>query len=210
MSLAGFWLIASAVSSAIVVVDLVGRGGQKMWIMDVVWPVTALWAGPFGAWAYFRYGRGSARDQPFPVVAGKATTHCGAGCTLGDLLGAAAVALVPFAIAGEEIFAEWIYAFVAAYAIGIVFQYFTIRPMRRLSRRDGVIAAIKADSASLVAWQLGMYGWMAIARFAILGHPFDKASALYWTMMQIAMFAGFATSYPVNVLLLRHGLKEAM
>jgi Domain of unknown function (DUF4396) len=29
-------------------------------------------------------------------------------------------------------------------------------------------------------------------------------------MMQVAMFFGFATSYPVNWLLLKRGVKEAM
>jgi hypothetical protein len=53
-----------------------------------------------------------------------------------------------------------------AYAFGIVFQYFTISPMRGLSFRQGLIAAIKADTPSLTAWQLGMYGFMAIAYFS--------------------------------------------
>jgi hypothetical protein len=51
---------------------------------------------------------------------------------------------------------------------------------------------------------------MAVARFAILGHPFQKSSPVFWVMMQVAMLAGFLTSYPVNVVLLRHGLKERM
>ena len=82
--------------------------------------------------------------------------------------------------------------------------------MRHLSPKQGLIAALKADALSLIAWQVGMYGWMAVARFAILGHPFQKSSPVFWVMMQVAMLAGFFTSYPINVVLLRRGLKERM
>lgn len=36
----------------ILLVDLFGHP-QKMWIMDVVWPITALYSGPLGLWFYF-------------------------------------------------------------------------------------------------------------------------------------------------------------
>jgi hypothetical protein len=101
-----------------------------------------------------------------------------------------------------------------AYAFGIVFQYFTIAPMRGLSFGQGIVAAIKADTLSLTAWQIGMYGFMAIADFAIfragLGVTLQTDTPEFWFMMQIAMMFGFATSYPVNWWLLRSGIKEAM
>ena len=55
-----------------------------------------------------------------------------------------------------------------------------------------------------------MYGWMAIVVFVLFGHEIPKTDPLFWFMMQIAMLAGFLTSYPVNWLLLRRGLKEVM
>jgi len=30
---------------------------MHMWIMNIVWPITALWSGPAGLWAYFLFGR---------------------------------------------------------------------------------------------------------------------------------------------------------
>ena len=38
------------------------RHPQKMWIMNPVWPVTALYFSVFGLWAYFRIGRRMAKD----------------------------------------------------------------------------------------------------------------------------------------------------
>lgn len=114
----------------------------------------------------------------------------------------------------EKMFAVWIPDFVAAFLLGIVFQYFTIKPMRDLSAWQGIVAAVKADIASITAWQIGMYGLMAIIQFLwfkpAYGGIADVASPEFWFAMQFAMLAGFATSYPVNWWLIRLGLKEQM
>ena len=82
--------------------------------------------------------------------------------------------------------------------------------MKNLSPGKGIIEAFKADTLSLTAWQIGMYGWMAIATFAIFGQELEKTGPVFWFMMQIAMLAGFLTSYPVNWWLLKMGIKEKM
>ena len=79
-----------------------------------------------------------------------------------------------------------------AFLFGIAFQYFTIVPMRGLSPGEGVSRRLKADALSLTAWQVGMYGWMAIAVFVIFGHELPKTGPVFWFMMQIAMLAGFS------------------
>ena len=79
---------------------------------------------------------------------------------------------------------------------------------------QGLLQAVKADAASLTAWQVGMYGFMALAQFLIfrqwLGTKLEVATPEFWFMMQIAMLAGFATAYPVNWWLLSRGIKERM
>ena len=39
------------------------RHPQKMWIMNVVWPVTALYFSVFGLWGYFRIGRAHGKGR---------------------------------------------------------------------------------------------------------------------------------------------------
>jgi hypothetical protein len=153
---------------------------------------------------------------------GEGASHCGSGCTLGDICAEWLAFGVP-ALAvwfgygwlfGDKIFAVWVLDFIFAFAFGIVFQYFAIAPMRDLGVRDGLVAALKADTLSLTAWQVGMYGFMAVAHFWIFAHLLDARlqvnSVEFWFMMQIAMLFGFATSYPVNWWLIRSGIKEAM
>jgi hypothetical protein len=45
-----------------IVLDLLGGHAQQMWIMNVVWPVTALYFGPLAVYAYFRWGRRSSQQ----------------------------------------------------------------------------------------------------------------------------------------------------
>jgi uncharacterized protein DUF4396 len=76
-----------------------------------------------------------------------------------------AVALGWQSIFPKKIFAVWVFDYMLAFIIGIVFQYMTIVPMRGLPFLQGVWAAVKADTLSLTAWQIGMYGFMAVAVF---------------------------------------------
>jgi hypothetical protein len=217
----------------------VTRHHQHMFVMNVVWPVSALFAGPLLVWAYFKFGRlttyeittpptersATTPDEettPFPAMVGKGTLHCGSGCTLGDICAewlafafpGIAVWLGWQSIFADKMFAVWIFDYALAFLFGIVFQYMTIVPMRSLGLGQGILAAAKADILSLTAWQIGMYGFMALAQFyffrTLIGATLQVNTAEFWFMMQIAMWCGFVTSYPVNWRLMRSGLKEKM
>jgi hypothetical protein len=222
----------------VIAVDVV-RHPQHMWIMNIVWPVTALFGTVVTLWGYFTYGRLAAQEKaqaamarhqdmpsktetPFPVMVGKGASHCGSGCMLGDIVAEWLVFFVPaiavwfgwHSLFAEKMYAVWIVDFIFAFAIGIAFQYFTIKPMRSLSVRDGLVQAVKADALSLTAWQVGMYGFMAFASFYLfrdlLGTRLATNTPEFWFMMQLAMICGFITAYPVNWWLIRAGIKEAM
>ncbi len=76
-------VLLGLVCAAYLVIAVI-RHPEKMWIMNLVWPITALYFGPFAIWAY--YAMGGRMSKPFwqSVVVGG--THCGAGCTLGDII----------------------------------------------------------------------------------------------------------------------------
>lgn len=194
-----------------------------MWIMNIVWPVTALYAGPIGLLIYFMIGRTADNQmqggrmehegrgqRPFWQSVLIGTLHCGAGCTLGDVIAANWLRIVPFVIFGSRLVGEWTVEFALALVIGIVFQYYAIKPMRQLTPNQAWIAALKADVLSLTFWQIGMYGWMAVANFLIFHHTLDASSTVFWLMMQIGMLCGLVTAFPVNWWLIKKGVKEAM
>lgn len=140
------------------------------------------------------------------------TLHCGAGCTLADLMGEWFLYFVPVAIGGSLIAGSWVLDYVLALMFGIGFQYAAIRGMERtLPRSVAVRRAAKADFWSLTAWQAGMYGWMAVVIFALNdGYALPRDTFSFWFMMQIAMACGFLLALPVNVWLIRRGVKHAM
>jgi hypothetical protein len=202
--------------------DIFARGyRQKMGVMDAVWPVTALYFGPLAWWGYHRWGRvnspayqqqtGAQPHYGERVSVGIGVSHCGAGCTLGDIIGAWIVFAISWELLGLALPAEYIADFTLAFILGIAFQYFAIAPMRNLGLRDGIIAALKADTLSLTSFEIGLFGWMAIIQLVMFTDPHLKPDhAAYWLLMQIGMILGFATAYPVNVWLIRRGIKEAM
>jgi hypothetical protein len=202
------YLLLGGLCAAFIAADII-RHPQPMWIMNIVWPVTALFGSLWIVWQYFTYGRGPAHqamqheseppaksETPFPIMVANGALHCGSGCTLGDIV------------------AVWIVDYIFAYLFGVFFQFFTIAPMRGLSIGPGLVAAIKADTLSLTAWQVGMYGFMAFANFylfpQLLGAALKTNTVEFWFMMQIAMIFGFITTYPVNWWLIRTGIKETM
>jgi hypothetical protein len=77
-----------------------------------------------------------------------------------------------------------------------------------------VTQAAQADTLSLVSWQVGMYDFIAFAHLYLFAHVFNARAEVdtpeFRFAMQLAMVAGFVTTYPVNWWLLRAGLKEAM
>lgn len=216
-------LAFGGLSAVVIAADILRGRRQKMWIMDVVWPVTGLYAGPLALYAYFKLGRAAARpargsekeqehtnERPFWQSVGIGTLHCGSGCALGDLAAEWLAPALSFTIAGQRMFGSWVIDYIFAFGFGIAFQYFSIKPMRNLSTSEGLKSALKADSASLTAWQIGMYGWMAISVFLIFRHELERVDPVFWFMMQIAMLAGFCTAYPVNWWLISAGIKETM
>ncbi|WP_246205100.1 DUF4396 domain-containing protein [Altericroceibacterium indicum] len=199
------------------------RAPPKMAVMKFVWPLCALFGSLLVVWFYYRFTRGGGHsEQPFAVSVAKGALHCGAGCALADMIAETLAHYQPGILSffglgwlfGEEIYATWTFDFIMAFSIGIAFQYFAIAPMRDLSVKAGITAAIKADALSLTSWQIGMYGVMAVAHFwlfkTVLGAQVDVAMPLFWFAMQLAMIAGFVTAYFPNWLLIASGVKERM
>jgi hypothetical protein len=211
-------------SAAWILWDVYGRGyRQPMRVMEAVWPITALYFLPGAVWAYQRFGRPTSRrwlaehdrqEEPGkPSWASVATgvSHCGAGCTLGDVIAEFVIFALGATIAGQALFAMYVGDYLAALALGILFQYFAIAPMRGLGPLAGLKEAAKADVLSLTAFEVGLFGWMALMTYVFFPDPhLEPSSPAYWFLMQVGMVIGFATAWPANVWLIRRGIKHAM
>ncbi len=116
--------------------------------------------------AHRRTGRSPKRHW-WPIA--KVTAHCGAGCTLGDICGEWLVFITAWTIPifgahdADGLMTMYAADFAFAWLFGIVFQYFSIVPMRKdVGRLDEIWYAIKADTLSILAFQVGLFGYMAL------------------------------------------------
>jgi hypothetical protein len=210
------------------------RHPQNMWIMNVVWPVTALYFSVFGLWGYFRIGRRMTKDAMHGMSTGRMQTqltrhveraghdptwrqtavsdsHCGAGCVIGDVVSEFSLFSLGWMLFGSSLYAEFVGDLLLAWLFGIAFQYFAIKPMRNLSVKQGLIAAVKSDTLAILTFEIGLFGWMGLIFFVLFPNPhLHPTQASYWSMMQIGMILGFFTSFPMNRWLIKSGWKEAM
>lgn len=235
-TIAIIWIIIGIISAIILIFDVI-KHPQQMKIMDAVWPINALWGGPLILWAYFTLGRHrkmhmnmSHMKMPMHDNMQMAmdhhndddkynkfwegiivdALHCGAGCSLSDLVGSwIFYYLLNFAIFNQKIFGEWLFDYLLALIIGILFQYAAIAPMINGTIPQKLFRAFRIDFWSLTAWQVGMYGWSAITIFALHLH-FTPIQPAFWLMMAIGMLCGFITAYPMNWLLVKLKVKIGM
>lgn len=210
------------------------RRPQAMGIMNVVWPVTALYLSVFALVGYFWFGRSKAgheqhhemsedmnhghgghmamrRRGPDWKQIAMAASHCGAGCVLGDVISEFGIHAGRLTIFGSPLWASYVIDLVAAWLLGILFQYYSIQPMRHLPPAQALGEAIKADTLSILSFQVGMYAWMALTYFVLFPAPhLTPMEPGFWLMMQIAMVCGFLTTAPMNQWLVRRGIKATM
>ena len=217
-TLAAIHVPLSMAGALLVLADIfiLGRR-QRMGIMEAVWPLTILYWGPLGLVFYAWFGRGMKpgqdhdgqkghTEEPMWRATFKGATHCGAGCALGDFIGDWIAFATGFTLFGSALDGKYLLAFMLAYGFGIVFRFFSVAPMRGLGLREGVLAAIRIDTLSLLAYEIGMFGWMGFR--AWLYPNLEPTSWSYWLLMQVAMVLGFVTTCPVNRWLISRGIKE--
>jgi hypothetical protein len=226
--IASISLVVALISAAVITIDEF-RHPQKMWIMNIVWPVTALYLSVFVLWGYFRIGRGMAQDATQGMSMEQmhheqqaridptwrqifvADTHCAAGCVVGDIIAEFGLFALGWTFLGKSLYAEFLGDLFFGWLFGIAFQYFTIKPVQKLTPRQGLMAAVKSETLAILTFEIGLFTWMALAYFVIFPNPhLSPLKPGFWFMMQIGMVIGFLTSYPMNRWLITVGWKGVM
>ena len=89
-------------------------------------------------------------QRPYWQSVALSALHCGAGCTLADIIGEWFTNYVPVTVAGSQLFGNWVLDFILALMIGVYFQFYAIREMEKISVGNALARAFKADFFSLL------------------------------------------------------------
>lgn len=236
-TLADLWLALVALSLLWTLADVVRHPSRTMPIMNLVWPLMALYFGPVGVALYLtlsgRSSTGHAVARPVLApgaptshagmamshmghAAGplwqralRSSTHCMAGCALGDLV--AMLLVEGLGLFGGMLLGEVLLGSVLAFALGLfVFQALPVMAERGIGFAQSLTIALQADTMTISAYLVGqiaalyaLQAWMAPAMGTGL-------SIGMFVTMQAAMAVGFLTTYPANYVLVRAGIKEGM
>ena len=87
-----------------------------------------------------------------------------------DVISEWAVFIAGATIAGVMLFVSYVFDFALAWFLGIIFRYLAIVQMRRISVQTALKEAIKADTLSLVMFEIGLFGWMALVALVLIGN----------------------------------------
>ncbi len=210
--------VALAVLAAIAVAyEIYGRGyRQRVRSMEAVWALSALWLGPFALPLYARTGRPRSdkwqAEHPtggelgLSAAAASGGLPGGAASLIGHVLGVPIVLAAGWSLFGVDMFA--MIAVIAVLAIAMLFAFEYSTAARRDVGGKTVGAALLVATVTVLAFDLGMGGWMLVLHFNELLPPLTSVNFLF--LMQIGIVLGFLTGYPAVALLLKRGTKVAV
>ena len=133
LNLLAVFLVCSGIGIAVhIAIDLTHRP-QSMKIMNAVWILTALWGSYLALWAYNKFGKSvpmkmgedemkmdmsmgnMPMEYPHWQSVALSALHCGAGCTLADIIGEWVTNYIPVTVAGSQLIGNWVFDFILAF-----------------------------------------------------------------------------------------------
>ncbi|WP_256250449.1 DUF4396 domain-containing protein [Mycobacterium malmoense] len=202
------WIVTGVgvlIAGGILVDVYVGGYRQPMWAMELVWAITAVYAGPLTLWAYCRWGRpstrkwqrrhGSVPQWGLPVTAVVQTIPGGAASFTGHLIAIPIVMSAGLTIGGRAVWPMIL--LIAAFALPLLtaFEWRSLSLAGQVAsprRRLGL--AVRISVLAVAAFDLGMGAAMLLVAF-VLGYA--HTSIAFWLVMWGGMLLGFVTAYPM-------------
>ncbi len=194
------WAAVMLPCLAVAVRDLRGPNAHLMGLMKVVWGLTVLYSGPLGLAVYWYTGRKEIRRDSIWRRSFRSVAHCYSGCGMGEIAG------IVIAAGLLSLSTMWVAAttFALAYVAGYAL---TVGPLMQegvsfpVAMRD----AFFAETPSIAVMEI-----VAIGSDLLLAGDATIGEALFWTSLILSLSLGLFAAYPVNVALIRLGVKEGM
>lgn len=176
--------------------------------VQLVWITSALYLGPFALLPYARYGRTTGRSASDVATGGTGTRPAavaglpgGGASAVAHLIGVPLVIASGLTIAGINL---WVMIIVIGLlAMVLLFAYERVASRHRRAGALSYGAAAAAATLTVLAFDIGMGGWMLLLHFNEFMPP--ATDGAFWFLMQIGIVLGLLTGYPaVKWLTRRH------
>lgn len=196
----GVWLSLSFFSCLVLLVDLHRHNNHIGSMMKMVWFLSVLYSGPLGLLIYFYSGRRQISNDSLWRKGFRSVAHCYSGCGAGEITGV-------FIAAGLLTLSNTAVA-VTTFCFAYVFGYgMTLGPLLQdgVPVKKALIDTLYSDTATIAVMEI-----TAISIDLWLAASTTMDQALYWNSLLLSLTVGLIAAYPVNVLLVRLGVKGGM
>jgi len=194
------WGLLVAASLAALLRDLSAENPQIGRLMKWVWLFTVLYSGPLGLAVYYYSGRRQIARDSLWRRGFRSVAHCYSGCGAGEIVGVVVtvgiLGLATAWVAGVTFFL----AYVAGFAL-------TAGPLMEegVPFRQAMWDAFYSETASITVMEV-----VAISVDLWLAGDAGMGDPVFWSSLVFSLSMGLLAAYPVNVVLIRMGVKEGM
>lgn len=196
----GLWVVLVSASLVVLALDVRYRNAAIAPLMKFVWGLTVLYSGPLGLGVYWYAGRTQIPNDSLWRKACRSVAHCYSGCGAGEVIGVTVAAGV-LALSNAPVIAV---TFACAYVLGYAL---TVGPLLQegVGLREALADALYAETPSITVMEV-----VAIGTDVWLAGEAHIGEILFWSGLVFSLSIGFFAAYPVNVALIRVGVKEGM
>lgn len=194
------WGSLVAVSLGVLIRDLRSNNSGLGSLMKFVWGFTVLYSGPVGLAVYWYSGRSQIRCDSLWRRGFRSVCHCYSGCGAGEVTGV----IIALGLLSMENLAVAAMTFTFAYVFGYAL---TVGPLMQegMSFSQAMWDAFLAETPSITVMEV-----VAIGTDLWLAGEAGLTDVLFWSALVVSLSVGLIAAYPINVLLIRQGVKEGM
>ena len=205
------WFTLTIASVAYVVWDAF-TNNPEMTVMKWGWLLVTLYMGPIALVTYILSckepapGTHEAFIKPLWKQSLGSTIHCVAGDATGIIVAAAITAAL-----GLPMWIDLIVEYIAGFGFGLlIFQSLFMKDMMGGSYVKAVRHSFLPEWLSMNCMMAGMFPTMVVLMMSRDMRAMEPTELVFWGAMSAAVAIGFVTAFPINVWLVRVGLKHGM
>lgn len=194
------WLSMSVIACSMLLLDLNRHNNHIGPVMKLVWFLTVLYSGLLGLLIYFYSGRKQISNDSLWRKGFRSVAHCYSGCGAGEVTGI----FIAAGILSLNNTAVALITFLFAYVFG---YGMTLGPLLHdgVPVKQALIDTFYSDTATIAVMEI-----TAISLDLWLAADASMNQALFWNSLLLSLTAGLVAAYPVNVMLVRLGVKGGM